>query len=52
MEGRPRPFALQRGDLLTGCHYLEGRVAPRTEEHTLHREYRKDEFDQELTLVT
>ena len=52
IQGWPRPFAFEHGDLLSEGEDFEGRIGPTAEEDTDHGEDGEDELRHELTLVT
>ena len=52
VQGRPRPFAFEHGDLLSEGEDFEGGIASTAEEDTDHGEDGEDELRHELTLLT
>ena len=52
VQGRPRPFAFEHGDLLSQGEDFQGGIASTAKEDPDHGEDGKDELRHELTLVT
>jgi hypothetical protein len=51
MQGRPRSFAFEHGDLLAESEDLQGGIASGTEENAECTQHSNEELDHELSVV-